>query len=70
MFLPPYRWQFSARVIEPVQVIILDGTYLREACDEDHDFGYELAKRVAQVIAQRVEILRQRLLYGRHKITS
>ncbi len=62
---PPYRWQFSARVIEPVQVIVLDGVYLREKCEEDHDFGYELVKRAAQVITQRLQATRMQILYSR-----
>jgi CRP/FNR family transcriptional regulator, cyclic AMP receptor protein len=63
--LPPYSWQYSARVIEPVQVIVLDGVYLREKCEEDHDFGYELVKRVMQAIAQRLQTTRTQMLYGR-----
>ena len=62
--LPPYHWQYSARVIEPVQVIVLDGVYLREKCEEDHDFGYELVKRVTQAIAQRLQATRTQMLYG------
>lgn len=62
--LPPYRWQFSARTIEPTQVIVLDGVQLREKCEEDHDFGYELIKRVTQTIVQRLQATRMRLLYG------
>ncbi len=67
--LPPYRWQFSARAIEPTQVIVLDGVRLREKCEEDHDFGYELVKRVTQVVVQRLEAIRLQLLYGRPKGT-
>ena len=65
--LPPYHWQFSARTIEPTQVIVLDGTYLRETCEDDHDFGFALAKCVIQGIVQRLEALRQRLLYSHPK---
>lgn len=65
--LPPYHWQYSARVIEPVQVIVLDGVYLREKCEEDHDFGYELVKRVMQAIANRLQMARALMLYGRPK---
>jgi CRP/FNR family transcriptional regulator, cyclic AMP receptor protein len=64
-FLPPYHWQYSARVIEPIDVIVLDGVYLREKCEEDHDFGYELVKRVAQAVAQRLQATRTQMLYGR-----
>ena len=63
--LPPYHWSFSARVLEPTQVIVLNGVHLREQCEADHDFGYELLKRVAQGIVQRLEALRMQLLYGR-----
>src|SRR6266705_2521731 len=45
---PPYRWHFSAHVIEPTQAIMLDGAYLRERCEQDPDFGYDLVKRVSQ----------------------
>ena len=65
--VPPYHWQYSARVIEPVQVIVLDGVYLREKCEEDHDFGYELVKRVMQAIANRLQTARTRMLYSRPK---
>jgi CRP/FNR family cyclic AMP-dependent transcriptional regulator len=65
--LPPYQWQFSARVMEPTHVIVLDGTYLREQCEADHDFGYALAKCVVQSVVQRLEALRQRLLYSHPK---
>jgi len=63
--LPPYHWQYSARVIEPAQLIVLDGVYLREKCEEDHDFGYELVKRAMQAIAQRLQETRTQMLYGR-----
>jgi CRP/FNR family transcriptional regulator, cyclic AMP receptor protein len=69
---PPHRWQFSARVVEPAQLIVMDGAYLRDKAEEDHDFGYELMKRVAQVIVQRLQATRLQLLdvygaYGPHK---
>jgi CRP/FNR family cyclic AMP-dependent transcriptional regulator len=55
---PPYRWQFSARVVEPTQVIVMDGVYLRDKAEQDNVFGYELVKRVAQVIAERLQATR------------
>jgi hypothetical protein len=69
---PPYRWRFSARVVEPVRVIVMDGVYLRDQAEEDHNFGYELEKRMAQVVVQRLQAARLRLLdvygaYGPHK---
>lgn len=63
---PPYRWHFSARVFEPVEAIALGAAALRAQCEEDHDFGYELVKRVGQIIMQRLQATRLQLLdlYG------
>jgi CRP/FNR family transcriptional regulator, cyclic AMP receptor protein len=58
---PPYRWRFSARAVTPTEAIALDGKYIRIKCEEDHDLGYELLKRFAQVIEQRFQAMRRRL---------
>ncbi|HSE84378.1 MAG TPA: cyclic nucleotide-binding domain-containing protein [Thermodesulfobacteriota bacterium] len=55
---PPYRWHFSAHAITPTLAIVLDGKYLRTKCEEDHDLGYELMKRFARVIEQRLQSMR------------
>jgi CRP-like cAMP-binding protein len=52
---PPYRWKFTARALSVTRAISLDGARLRAICDEDHDLGYELMKRLAQIIDNRVE---------------
>jgi CRP/FNR family cyclic AMP-dependent transcriptional regulator len=63
---PPYRWHFGARVVEPTKTIVLEGAGLRARCEEDHHFGYELTKRIAQVMMQRLQATRLQLLdlYG------
>ena len=63
---PPYRWHFSARVIEPTRAIALDGVCLRSKGEADHDLGYELVKRVTQIMMQRLQATRLQLLdvYG------
>src|SRR5262245_62639792 len=45
----PFTWHFQARAVEPVNAIVLSGAHLLIAAEEDHEFGYELMKRVAQV---------------------
>jgi CRP-like cAMP-binding protein len=60
--LPPYEWHYSARAVEPTQVIALDGVALRQRCEEDHDLGYEIMKRFALVIVQRLAATRARFL--------
>jgi CRP/FNR family cyclic AMP-dependent transcriptional regulator len=64
--VPPYRWHFDAKAVEQTRVIALDGKCLREKCEKDHDLGYELMKRFAVIIAERLEATRLQLLdlYG------
>jgi len=64
--VPPYRWHFDARAIGLTRAIALDGKCLREKCAEDHDLGYEIMKRFALIIAERLESTRLQLLdfYG------
>ena len=59
---PPYRWHFNARAIEPIRTIMLDGVCLREKGETDHDLGYELMKRVAHILIQRLQATRLQLL--------
>jgi CRP/FNR family cyclic AMP-dependent transcriptional regulator len=60
--LPPYEYHYSARAVEPTEAIALDGRALRGRCEEDHDLGYELMKRFALVIVQRLAATRARFL--------
>ena len=65
---PPYRWHFDARALEPMRAIALDGECLRVKCETDHDLGYELVKRFAHVMMERLQATRLQLLdvYGEH----
>jgi len=59
---PPFVWHFRARAVAPTRAILLDGAHLLIAAERDHDFGYRLMKRVAQVLIHRLEATRQQLL--------
>ena len=63
---PPYRWHFDAQALELTRAIAFDGACLRAKCDEDHDLGYRLMQRFAQVMMQRLQATRLQLLdlYG------
>jgi CRP-like cAMP-binding protein len=65
-FYPPYRWHFDARVLENTRCIVLDGKWLRQACEENHDLGYEMLKRLGKVMLGRLQATRLQLLdmYG------
>jgi CRP/FNR family cyclic AMP-dependent transcriptional regulator len=60
--LPPYYWQFDARALEPTKAIFFYATPLREEAERDHAFGYELYKRIAEVMLKRLQATRRRLL--------
>ncbi len=66
--IPPYIWHFDARAAELTRAIALDGKCLRQKCEDDHDLGYELLKRFAHIMEQRLQATRLRLLdlYGVH----
>ena len=53
--LPPYQWKFHARAVENTRAFALDGKCLRAKCEQNHDLGYELLKRFAQVIEKQLE---------------
>ncbi|HZQ46791.1 MAG TPA: Crp/Fnr family transcriptional regulator, partial [Verrucomicrobiae bacterium] len=52
---------FGARAAEPTKALFFYGTRLRQQCEADHDLGYELMKRVGQVVVQRLEATRRKL---------
>lgn len=60
--VPPYRWTFDARALEPAIAIGLDVRCLRAKCEADHDLGYELLKRVAAALVRRMHAARLQLL--------
>jgi len=60
--IPPYRWRFDAKALELTRAIALDGKCLRTKSEDDHDLGYELLKRFAGIIVERLEAARLQLL--------
>jgi CRP-like cAMP-binding protein len=54
---PPYRWKFTAKTLDVIRAISIDGRRVCARFDEDHDFGYEVMKRFARIIEDRVEAL-------------
>ena len=63
----PHLTQFDIRARGDVGAIAIDGTCLRGKCEADHDLGYELMRRFAALITDRLQATRVRLLdvYGR-----
>ncbi len=59
---PPYVWHFTARATKPTTAIFFYGTVLREYCEKDHSLGYELLKRMSEVMTRRLQLARGQLL--------
>jgi CRP-like cAMP-binding protein len=65
--IPPYQWQFDARVVQDVSAIQFDGACLRGKGDADPELGYALMKAFAGVLVRRFMETRLQLIdvYGR-----
>jgi CRP/FNR family cyclic AMP-dependent transcriptional regulator len=66
----PYRWHLDARALTTVRATAFDAACLRQKCDDDPALGYDLMKRFAQVVIERLQWTRLRLLdvYGQHRL--
>jgi CRP/FNR family cyclic AMP-dependent transcriptional regulator len=52
----------GARAVLPSRLVAFDASLLRALCEEDHDFGYYVMRRLANVVASRLMITRLQLL--------
>ena len=59
---PPYSLHYGARALERTRTIFFYGTRLREQCYQDRELGYELMKRIAEVVIQQLQATQLRLL--------
>ena len=66
--LPPHTKQFDAPAVEDTVALAFDAPCLRAKCEQDAQLGYELLKRFARLIGQRLQATRLQLLdvYGTH----
>jgi CRP/FNR family transcriptional regulator, cyclic AMP receptor protein len=65
-YFEPHRWHFDVLALDPLRTVAIDGVRLRVACVDDHELGYHLGRRLAQVVASRLESTRHQLMdvYG------
>ena len=59
---PPFSYAFGAVTVNPVEAFEFDGRAVRACCDADPELGYELTRRLARVIAHRLQATRVRLI--------
>ena len=60
--IPPYRWNFQARVEEDASLLEFDGRAVLARCEEDPRFGFEMLKRFAALMSERLEAARQKMM--------
>lgn len=60
--IPPYRWSFQARALEVVTVLEFDGGAVRERCERDPAFGYEVLKRFSSLMSERLDAARRKMM--------
>jgi CRP/FNR family transcriptional regulator, cyclic AMP receptor protein len=59
---PPFQWAFGAVTDGPVEAFELDAAAVRACLAADPVLGYELTRRLAQVVAHRLQATRTRLV--------
>ena len=67
---PPFSWHFQARAVEAGHAIVMNGGHLLVTAEGHPDFGYQLMKRMAQVVIHRLQATRKRLLVRDATTTS
>ena len=64
---PPYQWAFDYRASEATQALEVDGRCMRGECEQDHELGYQLMWRFAEVLSKTLNATRYQLLDTIHE---
>jgi len=60
--IPPYKWTFQARAVEPTEVLEFDGRAVFERCEQEPEVGYELLKRFSALMSERLAFARRKMM--------
>ena len=60
--ISPYQWRFQAKAEEDSTLLEFDGAAILARCEQDPKVGYELLKKFAALMAERLEASRQKLM--------
>jgi CRP-like cAMP-binding protein len=66
---PPFLWHLKARALQSSRLLRIDAAQLLALSRENAAFGYELMKRVAQVLIGRLQAVQQRLREARYSLS-
>ncbi|CAL9629298.1 cyclic nucleotide-binding domain-containing protein [Streptomyces pilosus] len=66
---PPHEWDFGAVAFSPVRAYEFDAAAVLRLCEEDPELGLLLVRKVAEVLAHRLEATRGKLMeqYAMHR---
>ncbi len=56
---PPYVSHFEAQALTRVRAIFFYSTWVLDQCEMNHDFGYEMMKRMGTVLIDRLQARRK-----------
>jgi CRP-like cAMP-binding protein len=59
---PPYCWHFDAVAHADTDAISFPAAQLRDDCEKDAGYGYSLMKQVAELLIQRLQAARMKLV--------
>jgi CRP-like cAMP-binding protein len=59
---PPFMWAFGAVAAGPMETFEFDARTVRAWCASDPALGYEVTRRVAEVLTKRLKSTRRRLI--------
>ncbi len=59
---PPFAWHFSAQAKEPTKCLVLDGGHLLVTAEENPKFGFDLMRRISQVLVERLQATRKKMV--------
>lgn len=60
--IAPYKWNFQTRAEEDSELLQFDGNAIRARCEQEPKFGYELLKKFAGLMSERLHAAREKMM--------
>ncbi len=60
--IAPYRWSFQAKAEQDTDLLEFDGPAILARCEAEPRFGFELLKRFAALMSERLEAARLKMM--------
>jgi len=60
--ISPYQWHFQAIAEEDSKLLEFDGSSILGQCEQEPKFGYELLKKIAALMSERLDASRLRMM--------